>query len=117
MKRYLCGFCGKDFNDSSVVKKHLRKHTGLRPYKCTECESQYVHLKTLQNHLKNVHQKTYDRPKIFVCELCGFIAYSYRDYAQHKLIHNAELFLLKNQHEQKNQISEKQIINEECLGM
>ena len=89
--RYLCSLCGKGFNDSSIGKKHLRTHTGLKPYQCTECVIKYANLSSLKGHLIKIHQKTYDRLRTFVCELCGYIAFSCYDYSQHKKMHSVDM--------------------------
>lgn len=86
----MCSLCGKSFNDSSAGKTHLRKHTGLKPYQCTECLVKYANLSSLKGHLIKIHQKTYDNPRTFVCELCGYIAFSNYNYSQHKKIHKAD---------------------------
>lgn len=31
IKRYLCSFCGKGFNDTFDLKRHTRTHTGKPP--------------------------------------------------------------------------------------
>ena len=51
-KPYKCKICGKLFTDYSNLSKHRRVHTGFKPYKCSLC------LKTFsQSSNLNVHKK------------------------------------------------------------
>ncbi|ALC48255.1 ovo [Drosophila busckii] len=77
IKRYLCTFCGKGFNDTFDLKRHTRTHTGVRPYKCNLCEKSFTQRCSLESHCQKVHsvQHAYAykerRAKMYVCEECG----------------------------------------------
>ncbi|XP_030766545.1 transcriptional regulator ovo isoform X3 [Sitophilus oryzae] len=77
VKRYLCTFCGKGFNDTFDLKRHTRTHTGVRPYKCGLCEKSFTQRCSLESHCLKVHgvqhQYAYKerRTKVYVCEECG----------------------------------------------
>lgn len=57
--RYLCPHCGRDCLKPSVLEKHIRSHTGERPFPCATCQiafktqsNLYKHRRT-QTHLNN----------------------------------------------------------------
>uniref|UniRef100_A0A0K0CVA1 Protein ovo n=1 Tax=Angiostrongylus cantonensis TaxID=6313 RepID=A0A0K0CVA1_ANGCA len=55
LKRYLCTFCGKGFNDTFDLKRHTRTHTGVRPYKCEQCDKSFTQRCSLESHMRKVH--------------------------------------------------------------
>ncbi|XP_056147194.1 zinc finger and BTB domain-containing protein 7C [Lampris incognitus] len=64
-KPYMCSICEVRFTRQDKLKIHMRKHTGERPYICLHCNSKFVHNYDLKNHLR-IH--TGVRP--YQCEHC-----------------------------------------------
>ncbi|XP_059508640.1 zinc finger protein 40-like [Stegostoma tigrinum] len=57
--KYVCSHCGRDCLKPSVLEKHIRSHTGERPFPCTTCgfsfktqSNLYKHKRT-QTHVNN----------------------------------------------------------------
>ncbi|KAK7097771.1 hypothetical protein V1264_004702 [Littorina saxatilis] len=77
IKRYLCAWCGKGFNDTFDLKRHTRTHTGVRPYKCEACGKAFTQRCSLESHSRKIHGQalpfTFNerRAKLYVCEECG----------------------------------------------
>ncbi|KAM6987008.1 zinc finger and BTB domain-containing protein 7C [Aplochiton taeniatus] len=64
-KPYVCTICEVRFTRQDKLKIHMRKHTGERPYMCLHCNSKFVHNYDLKNHLR-IH--TGVRP--YQCDHC-----------------------------------------------
>ncbi|XP_015122754.1 zinc finger protein 260 [Diachasma alloeum] len=64
--RYRCKFCEKPFLRPSDVEKHMRTHTGEKPFTCEICDKSFAQLVALKQH-ERVH--TGDKP--YSCEICG----------------------------------------------
>ncbi|XP_055697605.1 zinc finger protein 271-like [Phlebotomus papatasi] len=61
-----CPNCSKKFIKPIDLRRHLRTHTGERPFRCEECGKSFSLESTLRNH-RRIHSN--DKPK-FTCVTC-----------------------------------------------
>ncbi|NXI47980.1 ZBT8A protein, partial [Galbula dea] len=54
--RFQCPFCTHTVKRRADLKRHLRCHTGERPYPCEACGKRFTRLEHLRNHFQTIHQ-------------------------------------------------------------
>ncbi|GIZ02111.1 hypothetical protein CEXT_484371 [Caerostris extrusa] len=50
-KRHQCSFCGYTTSRPANMKKHIRLHTGERPFQCTICVKSFNEKAHLNSHM------------------------------------------------------------------
>ncbi len=63
---YLCSYCGQGFQCETNQKVHERTHTGEKPYKCSYCGKRFAQK---ASHVKHERVHTGERP--YACNQCG----------------------------------------------
>ncbi|XP_047741765.1 zinc finger protein 536-like [Hyalella azteca] len=56
-----CKYCGKHFVGRTDLERHIRTHTGERPYKCPLCPYSAAQKVTLKIHLEGKHKMVPDQ--------------------------------------------------------
>ena len=63
-KYQTCLICGKLWLSPSLLKRHMRSHTGERPFNCDFCGKAFSIKSTLTTHYQRVHRKSTSAPAV-----------------------------------------------------
>lgn len=80
-----CPVCGRDFRGpyhTTLLRRHMRTHTGEKPYACPHCPYRTAH-----NSALNVHVRNHTGEKPFACPLCPFRTWKNGVFKNHMNLH------------------------------
>jgi KRAB domain-containing zinc finger protein len=82
-KPYSCSVCEKTFAQGEDRNVHMRIHTGETPYQCSICQKCFSCKNTLHRHVKGVHIGE----TVHACTICGQ-KYKYKEtLTVHRKVH------------------------------
>lgn len=85
-----CYVCDKEF-EPRILERHMRSHTGERPYLCDQCPFRCSQIGNLNKHRALVHRKLSDKAVERVlkhkCDKCQKRFYDSAHLKRHKLTH------------------------------
>ncbi|XP_058872900.1 gastrula zinc finger protein XlCGF49.1-like [Acipenser ruthenus] len=85
VKPYRCIECGKNFKKINDLKKHLGSHTGAKPHSCTECGKSFRDFYNLK-----IHQRIHTGEKPLRCPDCGKSFRHLNSFKIHQRVHTGE---------------------------
>ncbi|PSN50603.1 hypothetical protein C0J52_22193, partial [Blattella germanica] len=84
-RKMLCQICNKTFTHKSNLIRHIRTHTGERPYICDVCGCSF-----LQNSDLTMHKRLHTGDKPFFCNVCNRAFAQNRSLTLHKRLHTGD---------------------------
>ncbi|XP_031616937.1 zinc finger protein 91-like [Contarinia nasturtii] len=81
----VCFFCQKTFTNVYNCRRHIRTHSGEKPFQCNVCGKKFSRQSTL-----NAHEKVHTGNQIFKCEVCGQAFDVYRHLTEHMVVHRQD---------------------------
>ncbi|XP_061592650.1 zinc finger and BTB domain-containing protein 17 [Cololabis saira] len=84
-KPFSCRDCNKAFSDPAACKAHEKTHSPLKPYSCSTCGKSYRQISLL-----NLHRKRHTGEARYSCEVCGKLFTTSGNLKRHQLVHSGE---------------------------
>lgn len=84
-KPFSCRDCHKAFSDPAACKAHEKTHSPLKPYCCSTCGKSYRQISLL-----NLHRKRHTGEARYNCEGCGKLFTTSGNLKRHQLVHSGE---------------------------
>ncbi|RVE55671.1 hypothetical protein OJAV_G00234030 [Oryzias javanicus] len=84
-KPFSCRDCTKAFSDPAACKAHEKTHSPLKPYSCSTCGKSYRQISLL-----NLHHKRHTGEARYSCEVCSKLFTTSGNLKRHQLVHSGE---------------------------
>jgi KRAB domain-containing zinc finger protein len=71
--KFLCNICGHTFVNANLLKIHLRRHAGIKPYQCTSCSKAFITVTERNKHIAYKHSSDHlsNQTQQYSCRHCG----------------------------------------------
>ena len=84
--QFRCNLCDKYLSSKNSLLRHIRTHTGEKPYECTQCGQRFTQIASLNEHVRRLH--TGKRP--YSCTQCTKAFVTNTELAKHFRTHTEE---------------------------
>ncbi|XP_077465703.1 zinc finger and BTB domain-containing protein 17 [Stigmatopora argus] len=82
-KPFTCQDCNKAFSDAAACKAHEKTHSPLKPYSCSVCGKSYRQISLL-----NLHRKRHTGEARYCCDSCDKLFSTSGNLKRHRLVHS-----------------------------
>ncbi|XP_019746510.1 zinc finger and BTB domain-containing protein 17 isoform X2 [Hippocampus comes] len=82
-KPFACRDCNKAFSDAAACKAHEKTHSPLKPFSCSICGKSYRQISLL-----NLHRKRHTGEARYSCEECEKLFTTSGNLKRHRLVHS-----------------------------
>lgn len=74
-KPFVCEFCNKAFNQKNALNIHRTKHTGEKKFKCKFCSATFTQSGNMRSHIKRLHAPQTEIPasELYKCPYCNCV--------------------------------------------
>ncbi|KAK3547262.1 hypothetical protein QTP86_017799 [Hemibagrus guttatus] len=84
-KPFCCRDCNKAFSDPAACKAHEKTHSPVKPYCCSTCGKSYRQISLL-----NLHRKRHTGEARYSCDECGKLFTTSGNLKRHQLVHSGK---------------------------
>ena len=82
-RRFQCTVCGYQFFRLTHLQRHMRRHTGAKPYACDICRKPFS-----RRDYMTAHTRRHYAEKIHCCCVCGEVYTNLEDFSEHCHTHD-----------------------------
>ncbi|XP_049824031.1 zinc finger protein Xfin-like isoform X2 [Aethina tumida] len=73
VRPFVCHICKRGFTQRGTLHIHMKRHEGIKPYECTLCPAKFGQKGNLKVHIEKTHTASSSEERKFKCFICPCI--------------------------------------------